>query len=132
MQRVLVIEDHADMRDLIRVILEGAGYAVELAADGEAGLRTQRARPADVVITDIFMPDQDGLEIIARLHAEYPQVKVLAVSGGGTRVRGTGYLSTAREIGAHAVLQKPFGQQDLLVAVRALLQDAAATPRRSS
>lgn len=121
MQRVLVVEDHPDMREIMRMILEGAGYAVELAEDGEAGMRIQRARPADVVITDIFMPNQDGLEIIVWLHAEYPGVKVLAVSGGGARARGAGYLSTAREIGAHAVLEKPFGQEDLLRAVHALL-----------
>ena len=72
MVRVLVIDDNQDVRDLIQFILEGAGYSVELAPDGEAGLRSQRARPADVVITDIFMPNQDGLETIARLREEYP------------------------------------------------------------
>ena len=121
MRRVLVIDDNRDMRELMRVILEGAGYTVDLAEDGEIGLRAQRARPADVVITDIFMPNQDGLEIISQLRSEYPGVKLLVVSGGGTLVKGAGYLSTAREIGAHAVLAKPFEQQDLLGALRALL-----------
>jgi DNA-binding response OmpR family regulator len=121
MPRVLVIDDNRDMRELMRVILEGVGYSVDLAEDGEVGLRAQRTRPADVVITDIFMPNQDGLEIIVRLRVEYPEVKVLVVSGGGARVKGSGYLTTAREIGAHAVLPKPFEQQDLLLAVRALL-----------
>lgn len=118
MVRVLVIDDNQDVRDLIQFILEGAGYAVELAPDGEAGLRSQRARPADVVITDIFMPNQDGLETIARLREEYPRVRVIAMSGGGgSAIKGGRYLSTAREIGAHVLLPKPFGLDQLLRAV---------------
>lgn len=109
------------MRDLMRVILEGAGYAVDLAEDGEAGLRALRTQAVDVIVTDIFMPNRDGLELIAQLRADYPAVKVLAVSGGGSVVRGEGYLATAREIGAHSILAKPFDQQDLLRAVSALL-----------
>lgn len=121
MPRILVIDDNRDMRDLLRAVLEGDGYAVEVAVDGEEGLRAQSARPADVVITDIFMPNRDGLETIARLRAEYPHVKVLVISGGGDVVRGANYLSTAREIGAHAVLPKPFELPALLATVRGLV-----------
>lgn len=118
MAHVLVIDDNQDVRDLIQFILEGAGYSVELAPDGAAGLRSQRARPADVVITDIFMPNQDGLETIARLREEYPAVRVVAMSGGGgSGIKGGGCLSTAREVGAHAVLPKPFDLDQLLRAV---------------
>jgi CheY-like chemotaxis protein len=71
---------------------------VELAPDGEAGLRSQRARPADVVITDIFMPNQDGLETIARLRDEYPAVRDRCdVRRRGSEIKGGRYLSTARE-----------------------------------
>lgn len=114
MPRVLVIDDNAQVRELMRAILQGAGFAVDLAADGELGLVLQRARPAEVVITDIFMPNQDGLETIACLRKEFPQVKVIAMSGGGALVRGTAYLSTAAEIGAHALLRKPFEAEALL------------------
>jgi CheY-like chemotaxis protein len=118
MVRVLVIDDNQDVRDLIQFILEGAGYSVELAPDGEAGLRSQRARPADVVITDIFMPNQDGLETIARLREEYPRVRVVAMSGGGaSELKGGRYLSTAREVGAHVLLPKPFDLDQLLRAI---------------
>ena len=121
MVRVLVIDDNQDMRELMQVILQGAGYAVELAADGEAGLLAQSLRPADVVITDIFMPNQDGIETIARLREEYPGVKVVAMSGGGSLKKSEDYLFTAREIGAHVVLPKPFGQDHLLRIVQEVL-----------
>ena len=120
MFRVLVIDDNPDMRGVIGVILEGAGYSVELAADGEAGLRSQRARPFDIVITDIFMPNRDGIETIALMRKEYPALKLVAISGGGPRTKGDGYLFTAREIGAHAVLTKPFDQEQLLEVIRSL------------
>lgn len=120
MCRVLVIDDNPDLRQLIGAILEGAGYTVELAADGEAGLRSQCARPFDIVITDIFMPNKDGIETIVRLRSDYPALKLLAISGGGAHAKGVDYLFTAREIGAHAVLPKPFEQEALLEAVRSL------------
>jgi CheY-like chemotaxis protein len=124
MSRVLVIDDNSDIRELIGFILRGAGYsAVELAGDGEAGLRLQRAQAFDIVITDIFMPNQDGIETIARLRKEFPAVKVIAMSGGGSRAKGDGYLFTAREIGAHAVLSKPFDADHLLDTVRSLDND---------
>lgn len=120
MSRVLVIDDNPDIRELIEFILQGAGYSVEVAEDGEAGLRSQRAQAFDIVITDIFMPNQDGIETIARLREEFPAVKVLAMSGGGSRAKGDGYLFTAREIGAHAVVTKPFDPEHLLTVVRSL------------
>jgi len=118
--RVLVIDDNPDIRELIAFILKGAGYVVEMAQDGEAGLRSQRAHAFDIVITDIFMPNQDGIETITRLRKEFPAVKVIAVSGGGSRTKGEGYLFTAREIGAHAVLAKPFDPEELLGTVRSI------------
>ena len=120
--RILVIDDNRDMRDLMRVVLEGAGYTVVLADDGDAGLEAQRHAPAEVVVTDIFMPNCNGFETLERLRSGYPDAKVLVVSGGGARARGPGYLFTAREIGAHAVLAKPFDNEALLGAVRGLLQ----------
>ncbi len=122
MHRILVIEDNRDVRELMRAVLEGAGYIVEVASDGDSGIEAQYLQPADIVITDIFMPNRDGLETVERLRAEYPDVKVLVVSGGGWRGHASDYLSTAREIGANAVLAKPFGADALLDAVRGLLR----------
>lgn len=121
MVRILVIDDNREVAELMRGLLEEAGYAVDLAADGELGLLLQRARPADVVITDIFMPNQDGIETVAQLRGEFPDTKVIAMSGGGARVKGRTYLATAAEIGAHAVLAKPFDGERLLEVVREVL-----------
>jgi CheY-like chemotaxis protein len=79
MFRILVIDDNPDMREVMQRILEGAGYAVDLAADGALGLVLQRARPADVVIADLFTPNRDGLGTLARLRSEFPQAKVIAI-----------------------------------------------------
>ena len=121
MPRVLVIEDHPHMRDLLRRQLEGDGYAVETAADGEEGMRLQAASPADLVITDIFMPNRDGIETISGLRVGYPRTKILAISGGSRRVGGADYMVAAREAGAHGVLRKPIERQTLLDMVRGLL-----------
>ena len=101
--------------------LEGRAFQVSR-SNAYAGLEAQRHAPAEVVVTDIFMPNCNGFETLERLRSGYPDAKVLVVSGGGARARGPGYLFTAREIGAHAVLAKPFDNEALLGAVRGLLQ----------
>lgn len=121
MSRVIVIEDNDDLREIVQLILDGAGYRTEAVADGKSGIDAQRREPAALVITDIFMPEQDGIETIAALHAEFPDLKVIAVSGGGKASSADGYLRTALAIGADAVLSKPFDQHELLATVRDLL-----------
>ena len=81
----------------------------------------QRSRPADVLITDIFMPDQDGLETIQQFRREFPQVKIIAMSGGGDTLRNVSYLFSAREVGAVEVIRKPFEGEALLDVVRKTL-----------
>src|SRR5258706_5489459 len=113
MVRILVIDDNQDLRDLMKLILEQAGYVVELAEDGQAGLEAQRARPADVVITDIFMPNQDGIETIAQFRKDFPNLKLIVMSGDGKLVKHAAHFLTAREMGAHGVLSKPFDEDEL-------------------
>ena len=79
MFRVLVIDDNPDLRELLRGILEGAGYAVDLAADAALGLILQRARPADALINGTSTPGPDGIETIAFLRSEFPQLKIVAL-----------------------------------------------------
>lgn len=123
MHRILVIDDHEDICAFMQEALQIAGYEVAVAPDGNAGLALHREAPADVVITDIFMPDADGMETIHRLKEEFPAVKIIAMSGGGTLVsKNIDYLAMAREFGADRVLQKPFDSRMLLGAVRDLLK----------
>ena len=104
----------------MRLLLERAGYEVELAADGERALEMQRSRPTDVLITDIFMPESDGLETIERFRREFPGVRIIAMSGGGVRLRSETFLETAGIAGADAVLRKPFDKRVLLETLRSL------------
>ena len=117
--KVLIVDDEADFRLMLKAALEIAGYAVEVAADGEEALRRQRRAPADIVVTDIFMPDKDGFELIDALHNEFPHTRIIAISGGAQSVRRS-YLSSAALIGVAATLQKPFEVDVLLQTLRSL------------
>src|ERR671924_1912434 len=112
-KRVLVVDDDADMRLTLRLALELAGYAVDEAANGREALEMQRSRPADVLITDIFMPDADGFEAIDAFRRQFPQTKIVVVSGGA-QFSKRDYLPDAELIGADATLQKPFDVDTLL------------------
>jgi DNA-binding response OmpR family regulator len=118
--RVLVIDDNEDVRTVIQLSLEAEGFEVSVAENGTRAANVLRACRADVVITDILMPEQDGIETIAQLRAEFPDIKIIAMSGA-TSARGTGfdYLSVPRELGAQ-ILRKPFDMHELVTMVRAL------------
>jgi CheY-like chemotaxis protein len=120
LRRLLVVDDNEDMRQSMKRLLERFGYEVQIASDGARALQMQQASAAEVLITDIFMPDTDGLETISRFRSEYPDVKIIAMSGGGASLREADYLSTATVAGADAVLRKPFSMDALLEAVRDL------------
>ena len=119
--RILIIDDDTQTRSLLRQMLERAGYAVEEAGHGSEGLRRYRAAPTALVITDLLMPDRDGLETIRELRQAYPEVKILAISGGG-QLKLLNFLTVAEKLGAQHTLRKPFRRQELLDAVRTLLQ----------
>jgi CheY-like chemotaxis protein len=118
--RVLVVDDNADMRLAAKLLLEGEGYVVELAKNGGEALRVQHERPAQILITDLFMPDVDGLETVQRFRAEYPDMPIIVISGGGSKLAAKAdYLAVARELGVHT-LRKPFPPQALLDALLAV------------
>ena len=121
MARILVIDDEDTIREVIRQMLEIEGFEVADAADGREGMALQRERPADLVITDLIMPDQEGLETIKELRNEFPKVKIIAISGGGW-MDADSYLTLAERIGAHKALAKPFDRKSLVAAVRELLR----------
>lgn len=118
-RRLLVADDSADMRESLKIVLERAGYEVALAPDGLQALEMQRARPADVLITDIFMPDADGFEAIDAFRSEFPATKIIAVSGGAQFTKRD-YLPDAELAGADATLQKPFDVDKLLALLKNL------------
>ena len=119
MPSVLVVDDEAQIRGVIRDALEQAGYAVEEARGGREGLDRYRLNPADVVLMDILMPDQDGLESILAFRREFPSSRVIAMTGGSDMIGVLNFLEVAKMLGACGALQKPFETQALLNAVAA-------------
>jgi len=118
--RILVIDDDDQMRTLLRQVMEWAGYEVVEAGDGREGMHKHRKQPADLVITDLIMPEQEGLETITSLKKECPGIKIIAISGGG-RIGPEAYLPAAQELGADKVFSKPFDVRELAEAVKELL-----------
>jgi DNA-binding NtrC family response regulator len=118
-KHLLVVDDDADMRLTLKLALEIAGYEVDVAANGREALEAQRRHPAQVLITDIFMPDADGFEAIDSFRHEFPQTKIVVVSGGAQFTKRD-YLPDAELIGVDATLQKPFDMDTLLGLLRSL------------
>ena len=121
MARILIIDDEQLFRQMLRQMLELAGHKVTEAADGGQGIEAQRKEPADLVITDIFMPEKEGISTIQELKQEFPDVKVIAVTGGGNKRCGFEYLRFAENVGADKTLNKPFERQEILDAIDELL-----------
>jgi DNA-binding response OmpR family regulator len=119
MRQILVIEDEDDLRNVMTTALTQAGYGVMAAPNGRVGLEQFRAEPCDLVITDILMPERDGIEVVLALRKEFPTVPVIAISGNSSY--SPVYLHTVDKLGAHKVLAKPFGIPVLLAAVEAAL-----------
>jgi CheY-like chemotaxis protein len=120
--RILLVDDDDAVRDILRKALQAAGHEVEEASNGALALAAYRRRPSDVVITDLVMPEKDGLEAIIELRRLDPAVKIIAMSGGG-RTLGPPqlYLESARTFGALDILSKPFTVSALLKAVSEVL-----------
>ncbi len=126
MRSVLVIDDELDVRDAIKRVLERAGYEVRTVESAEAAMAALEARPATVIITDIIMPKINGVEAIHGIRAKHPQVRIIAISGGGNfginayqpnAITTTAYLAAADKAGADLTLTKPFETQELLAAL---------------
>jgi DNA-binding response OmpR family regulator len=121
-EQILVIEDDFAVRELILQTLSRAGYQVIAAGDGVEGLNLFREKNPALVITDIVMPQKEGLQTIIELRQESPGVKVIAMSGGG-RYCNADYLKLARKFGASRTVSKPFMREEMLTAVRELLAE---------
>jgi DNA-binding response OmpR family regulator len=123
MARILIIDDDNAFRAMLRAMLEEAGYNdIEEADDGDIGAKLFRQRPFDLVITDLIMPNKEGIEMIVELRRDYPLIKIIAVSGGG-RTGPQDYLRLARHLGADRTLEKPFKCSELIDTMQGLLNE---------
>lgn len=120
MKNILVIDDNENMLQMMCDLLQRSGYNVISATNGMQGLKIFHTHAPDLVITDIIMPDKEGLEIIMELSKQRPRPKIIAVSGGGILLPHT-YLALARKLGADHAIEKPFRPSDLLTLVQQLL-----------
>jgi DNA-binding NtrC family response regulator len=115
---ILVVDDERAICELLQQVLEKAGHKVVCASNGREAARAVAAGSFDLVITDLLMPECDGLELIAEMRRKFPQVRVIAMTGGGHIPREQ-YLFIAKNLGAHSLLEKPFEQKDLHAAIEA-------------
>ncbi len=118
---VLIVEDDPLLRELLCTVLEEAGYETLEAADGETGIELFRVRQPEMVLLDILLPLQDGIETLRALRKEYPRVKIVAMSSGGQGVTKENALAAAAALGAAQTLAKPFSREQLLGIVTAVL-----------
>jgi DNA-binding response OmpR family regulator len=126
-----LIDDDAPLREALAEALRDAGFSVDEASEGAEGLRIQRTHPADIVISDIFMPGEEGMETIFRLRSLYPKLKIIAISGGTARGGAYDYLPVAGDIGANCTLRKPFRMAEMLSAIHELLPPRDEVAQRS-
>ncbi len=124
MPRIILVEDDHQVRAMLRETLVQEGYEVAEAANGKEGVALFREHPADLVITDIIMPEQDGVETIHMLRRDCPSVKIIAISGGSPNIRGDYLLGTADALGAVRTFHKPVDVAQLLSSIEELLQTA--------
>ena len=133
MGSILIIDDEEDIRDALQMVLESAGHDVKVASNGKEAVELQRKTPADLIITDIIMPEKDGVTTIKEIRDEFPGIRVIAISGGGgvqsaeyvpEAITTTAYLAAAKEAGADRVFTKPFERKDLIDAVDELFAKA--------
>ena len=118
--KILLVDDDEHFRAMLSEALSGEGYLVREAHDGSQAIKIYESEPTDLVITDLVMPEKEGLEMIAILRRISRDVKIIAISGGG-RGRSQDYLKIAKVLGAQRVLAKPFSHSEILEAISEVL-----------
>lgn len=122
MAKILVFDDEPSILLMIKKILEKAGHEVEVALNGREGLELFEKNKPDLLVTDIIMPEKEGLETIFELRRKHPDLKIIAISGGG-RIGPDGYLPGAKLLGANITFSKPLVPKEFLQAVTKLLSE---------
>lgn len=123
MARILIIDDDDLLREVIAATLRHAGHTVYQACEGRQGVELFHAAPADLVLTDLIMPGQEGIETIMQLRDRHPGLPIVAMSGGATH--STFYLAIAAKLGARRILAKPFTPDELVRVITETLGDTA-------
>ena len=123
MQKILIIDDEPHILLMLKKMLERVGYEIEIATNGVEGIRLFKESGSDLVITDIIMPEKEGLETIREMRRIKSDLKIIAMSGGG-KVSADNYLQIARIFGAAESIAKPFTQEEMVSAVQSLLEQA--------
>ena len=116
MARILIIDDEDELRSMLRRMLEQAGHQVTEAVNGAEGIQLYEQDAHDLIITDIIMPEKEGVETIIALRRADPDLPIIAISGGG-RLDATDFLTMTKKLGARRTLSKPFRRDQLLEAV---------------
>lgn len=120
MIRVLLVDDDESLRKMLKLSLVRMGHVVDEAGTGTEALRLCETEPPDLVVTDIIMPDKEGLETIVTIRQLYPELRIIAMSGGG-RANSIDYLKIARRLGAMHTLEKPFSYEQLNAAINQVM-----------
>jgi DNA-binding response OmpR family regulator len=120
MPGILIVEDDQELREMLKVSLGKRKYLILEASNGKEAISKFKPNVTDLVITDLIMPDEDGLKVIMKLREIKPEIKIIAISGGGKAGPGN-YLSLARALGADEVFSKPFSLNDLISKIDLML-----------
>jgi len=108
MPHILIVDDDTSIQKMLKIFFENKKYQVSLASDGREAVYLQSKNPAEIMLTDIFMPEQEGLETIREIRDKHPSTKIIAMSGGAFYRAPNDYLTIAQKIGADDVICKPF------------------------
>ena len=120
MARILLVDDNEELLELTALVLRGANYSVAAAANGKEALKLLADNEFDLVLTDVVMPEKEGIETIMEIRKKFPEIKIIAMSGGGAAAPEE-YLVVARMLGAAKSLAKPFTGEQLLSTVSSVL-----------
>ncbi len=123
MANILIIEDDEDIRRVLKKILETAGHKVTVAPNGKVGIESYREERHEIIITDMIMPDMEGVETILHIRSDCPEAKIIAISGGGPSRNASTCLTIGELAGAIKTLAKPFGSKQIIEAVRELIDE---------
>jgi len=123
MKKILIIDDSESTRASIEFILRELEHEVTTVGDGKAGLKALESEgPFDLIITDIFMPEVDGIEFIEQAKAKFPDIRIIAMSAGGMGIKGAEMLDIASGLGAEKIVAKPFSNEEISSAVTSMLE----------